>query len=1222
MRRICVALSGMLLALQGIGATVFDVTAFGANGRDGLDDAKAIQAALDQAKTAAGEIEVRVPAGTYRVASTLCIFSNTRLVLAPDATMLRQGPEAKLLLVGAHLRADGSVCPADRTCTHGGYTQLSNVTIQGGTWDAGGSATDVTGAVQLRHGENITISAARFEGCTEHVLNLSATRHVHVTNASFGAGVVFTGKSPEFWSGFSVGDPSRFVSIEAIHLDAARAAGEPSIYPQDGTPCQDVTVEGCTFEGTFAGVGNHHVYDGTRSAGLTVTNSLFSGLRSHAVHAHGFADCRIVDNEVVGCAGLVFGRACSLNASRNVVSVTSGHGVSLSDGSACTLSDNTFAEVGGHGVYIEGGSLAMKNNELRVCELVGVRAKGIAADSAIVGNRMFGVQGVGVQLTGSKWVSVSSNEIFGSGGQSILLSATTNCTVSANVISDPQAEGISFRASIGGRINRNVVTGARGVALRVGGSDTTVTTANIVGNDLESIGNDGWDLFAYIMSGGTVTDNVCRGRGPCLRDPTLAKITYRPANATGVDFDPMGVADVAVTWDCVPYAKGYVVEYATKKDFADAQRVEIADGAQNWCELEGLSSAAKWYFRVLTVQVIAGTRYESAGTAAAEFEKAATYAIRFHSNDGSGRTRDVAFVYGEKTPLPYLRSELGWSRDGYVFRGWATQAVATKVWKADHAVVASPVAAGGMLNVHALWEVDASCYTVSFDANGGTGEMPDQLGFRLGTGRALASNAFTRDGFLFAGWSRTPTAAKAAYADGAKIYTPNGVTAGATLTLYAVWAVDPACYTVSFDANGGTGRMPDQRGFVPGVGRALVANGFVRDGFLFRGWARNPWNTSASYADGALLYSPNGIGAGDTLKLYAVWAADPNCYTIRFAANGGDGTMPDQCGFRLGVGKALAANAFTRDGYVFGGWARAATATKAAYADGAKVYTPSGVTAGSVLTLYAVWAPDPTTSTVSFDANGGVGKMPDVPGYRSDRPKQIPANVFARGWYQFAGWSLNPSATQAEYGDQSEFVVPETVAAGTPVTLYAVWERDPWAYAMAFVANGGTGSMPRQAGYSYGQPKRINACRFTRPGYRFLGWGTYPTATTAAYADGAIISRPAKYAGYASCCTITLYAIWEPESPAARSVSACRAAPQSVSAEVLRGELADGVGTYLLTLPAGAGATCELAVFTAGATRLISARGWIRDDRLILSDAAGEALALVDLATGCMLLLN
>lgn len=70
-------------------------------------------------------------------------------------------------------------------------------------------------------------------------------------------------------------------------------------------------------------------------------------------------------------------------------------------------------------------------------------------------------------------------------------------------------------------------------------------------------------------------------------------------------------------------------------------------------------------------------------------------------------------------------------------------------------------------------------YTVSFDANGGSGTMASQT-FTENAAQNLKTNAFTKDGRYFLGWA-TSADGSALYANGA------AYTATADTTLYAVW---------------------------------------------------------------------------------------------------------------------------------------------------------------------------------------------------------------------------------------------------------------------------------------------------------------------------------------------------------------------------------------------------------------------------------------------------
>ncbi|MBP3301240.1 MAG: InlB B-repeat-containing protein [Clostridia bacterium] len=76
-------------------------------------------------------------------------------------------------------------------------------------------------------------------------------------------------------------------------------------------------------------------------------------------------------------------------------------------------------------------------------------------------------------------------------------------------------------------------------------------------------------------------------------------------------------------------------------------------------------------------------------------------------------------------------------------------------------------------------------------------------------------------------------------------------------------------------------------------------------------------------------------------------------YTVKFAANGGEGTTAD-LGLKYDEEKALTANAFTKKGYVFAGWNTKEDGTGTVYTDGAAVKNLSSED-GASITLYATW---------------------------------------------------------------------------------------------------------------------------------------------------------------------------------------------------------------------------------------------------------------------------
>ena len=146
-------------------------------------------------------------------------------------------------------------------------------------------------------------------------------------------------------------------------------------------------------------------------------------------------------------------------------------------------------------------------------------------------------------------------------------------------------------------------------------------------------------------------------------------------------------------------------------------------------------------------------------------------------------------------------------------------------------------------------------YTVTFDANGGTGEMKEQI-FVKDVAQALISNAFVRELYSFAGWNTVPDGSGVAYSEAQEI------TLEQDITLYAQW--EQSAFRITFDANGGTGSMAPMA-IDRGEAKYLPENTFTRSGYCFIGWA-----TTAS---GEVVYSDKGriMEIDSDLTLYAQW---------------------------------------------------------------------------------------------------------------------------------------------------------------------------------------------------------------------------------------------------------------------------------------------------------------------------------------------------------------
>ncbi len=123
------------------------------------------------------------------------------------------------------------------------------------------------------------------------------------------------------------------------------------------------------------------------------------------------------------------------------------------------------------------------------------------------------------------------------------------------------------------------------------------------------------------------------------------------------------------------------------------------------------------------------------------------------------------------------------TKAGYEFAGWFTDenftTEATNTNTSATEVKDKVYTATTGQTYYAKWT-----YDITFDANGGTGEMTKLTITDGDTTTALTENTFTRTGYTFAGWNTKPDGTGDSYADKAATK-PSGNT-----TLYAQWEMD------------------------------------------------------------------------------------------------------------------------------------------------------------------------------------------------------------------------------------------------------------------------------------------------------------------------------------------------------------------------------------------------------------------------------------------------
>lgn len=245
------------------------------------------------------------------------------------------------------------------------------------------------------------------------------------------------------------------------------------------------------------------------------------------------------------------------------------------------------------------------------------------------------------------------------------------------------------------------------------------------------------------------------------------------------------------------------------------------------------------------------------------------------------------------------------------------------------------------------------------------------------------------------------------------------------------------------------------------------------------------------------FYSEEDFMTPCAMTLKNIRCTDPvsSDVTVTFDANGGEGTMAAQT---LTEGKGtLTANAFTKEGFRFAGWALSAAGEKV-YDDGAAVELTADTT------LYALWEAEQASLSVHFDGNGYQEAIPDA-AIDEDGHVALPTLDSAKfpAGQKYYDWYI--VLADGSLGDRVTASYDLSAYRDSGVTLKAQWYS--LSYVIRYNANGAdvTGSMEDQRA-PFDETIHLSACTLSREGYTFAGWSTSASGK-AVYADGAELLR-------------------------------------------------------------------------------------------------------------------
>ena len=395
--------------------------------------------------------------------------------------------------------------------------------------------------------------------------------------------------------------------------------------------------------------------------------------------------------------------------------------------------------------------------------------------------------------------------------------------------------------------------------------------------------------------------------------------------------------------------------------------------------------------------------------------------------DGNGATGGKTDPQTGKTDEKINVRDNGFTRDGYMFVTWNTQAGC----KGKAVDPGDEWTLQGSGTLYACWA--GTVQTLAYHGNGATGGNTAVQSGKTGDELTTNANGFTRDGYTFVRWDTAKDGSGTAYGEG-----KNGVSQytmkPAGNDLYAIWKANPASIVYRNGYPNTTGSTPDTTGST-GDTVTVSQNGFDRPGYTFTGWS------TSKRGDPSLNPGDKHTLEPGTTTVWAQWKANP-AHLVYNSNVGGIGSetrtvdgVVDQTVKTLG-------NPFDRPGYTFSGWNTQADGKGKAYDPGADCTLTANdkSTPKNTSVLYAQWTINKVT--LKFDPNGGVGGYPSI---NTDAfgsvtiPKDAKEPKVTRPGFRFTGWSLKKTPDKDE-----TLLTPGKDTVSMPaegeVAVYAQWE--------------------------------------------------------------------------------------------------------------------------------------------------------------------------------------
>lgn len=528
---------------------------------------------------------------------------------------------------------------------------------------------------------------------------------------------------------------------------------------------------------------------------------------------------------------------------------------------------------------------------------------------------------------------------------------------------------------------------------------------------------------------------------------------------------------------------------------------------RNFKLTQSLTSGTVYYLKI--------HRYSTAGTFNFSVTKENTYyTIKFDGNGADAGSSVPLDITQKGTSTSVIMGDISSdvpTKTGYIFRGWSS----TQEYNKDYRIAYDSVSVGGAdsngvlatttgsnwtyqdycnytgytgtsttLTLYAQWESNVTNYTITFNANGGTG-APGSITFSSGSSVRIPSITPTRNGYTFKGWSTSRTATTASYQSGVS-YNISG-----SLDLYAVWEANNYTYNITYKSTSGV---------------------FLGSGTITKQFGSTYSISPSKDFTGYYTPSAQNITWDSTSPKTIVFKYAPINYTISYTLNNGTVSPANKTSYTIETANFTLNNP-TRTGYTFKGWSGTGltgqsnkTVTISKGSSGNKSYIANWTINSYQFTLGEAEHVNTKESTESGIKN---------------YEEQITLRATVDTGYSFGQWtSSNTSLIDNQTSANTSFLMPAGNITMTPsVTsnqykiIYDIETNANFKYTLS--------NQPSETIYSYtGGSITITSTKpQQRGGYTFVGWCRTSNSTSDILNPGASINQ--------STSDITLYAVWK-----------------------------------------------------------------------------------------------